>query len=151
MFHCKDYICRRTLNSNLTFPDGTEWYADVKNGERGYNTDPARGADTFHPFRGYLKIASGISGQKTFDLETLFPNNHGGFILDNFIISTTGSLSVSQPRQTNGNSAYFNVTKSISGHILTTSLSISTSGVDTVGNTNSAAASPLYDVYALLT
>lgn len=32
------------------FPDGTKFYPDIKNGISGYNTDPARGADTFHPF-----------------------------------------------------------------------------------------------------
>lgn len=32
------------------FPDGTRFYPDIKNGISGYNTDPARGADTFHPF-----------------------------------------------------------------------------------------------------
>ncbi len=34
----------------LTFPDGTKFYPDIKDGERGFNTDPARGADTFIPF-----------------------------------------------------------------------------------------------------
>lgn len=33
------------------FPDGSGFYLDVKDGERGYNSDPARGADTFTPFR----------------------------------------------------------------------------------------------------
>lgn len=32
------------------FPDGTKFYPDIKDGKRGYNTDPARGADTFNPF-----------------------------------------------------------------------------------------------------
>ncbi|MDE7445882.1 MAG: hypothetical protein K2N15_09320, partial [Lachnospiraceae bacterium] len=36
--------------NNLNFPDGTGFYPDVQNGVRGYNTDAARGADTFHPF-----------------------------------------------------------------------------------------------------
>ncbi len=39
------------LNNNLTFPDGKKFYPDIRNGKRGYNTDPARGADTFVPFR----------------------------------------------------------------------------------------------------
>lgn len=33
------------------FPDGTAFYLDTKEGERGFNTDPQRGADTFFPFR----------------------------------------------------------------------------------------------------
>lgn len=32
------------------FPDGIGFYPDIQNGERGYNTDAARGADTFYPF-----------------------------------------------------------------------------------------------------
>lgn len=38
------------LYDNLQFPDGVGFYPDIKNGERGYNTDPARGAGTFCPF-----------------------------------------------------------------------------------------------------
>lgn len=45
------------LNNKLTFPDGSEFYLDVKDGERGYNTDPARGADTFVPFRKVKPLA----------------------------------------------------------------------------------------------
>lgn len=49
-----------TLNDNLTFPDGVKFYPDIQNGERGYNTDPARGADTFSPFSGkWEKIYTG--------------------------------------------------------------------------------------------
>lgn len=32
------------------FPDGVGFYPDTKDGVRGYNTDAARGADTFRPF-----------------------------------------------------------------------------------------------------
>lgn len=39
------------LSSDLKFPDGTGFYPDIKDGQQGYNTDPARGADTFHPFK----------------------------------------------------------------------------------------------------
>lgn len=35
----------------FNFPDGTGFYPDIKDGVRGYNTDPERGADTFHPFK----------------------------------------------------------------------------------------------------
>lgn len=38
------------LNNNLMFPDGLYFYPDVHDGKRGYNTDVARGADTFVPF-----------------------------------------------------------------------------------------------------
>lgn len=46
------------LNSDLKFPDGTGFYPDVQNGQRGYNTDPARGADTFSPFRSDISMSS---------------------------------------------------------------------------------------------
>lgn len=38
------------------FPDGTKFYPDIKDGERGFNTDAARGADTFIPFSKGVKI-----------------------------------------------------------------------------------------------
>ena len=38
------------LNNNLMFPDGVRFYPDIHDGKRGYNTDVARGADTFVPF-----------------------------------------------------------------------------------------------------
>lgn len=39
------------LNSNLTFPSGNGFYPDEKDGVKGYNTSPERGADTFFPFK----------------------------------------------------------------------------------------------------
>ncbi len=53
------------LNNKLMFPDGTEFYLDVKDGERGYNTDPARGADTFSPFKRKPQIVLIGSGNTT--------------------------------------------------------------------------------------
>ena len=38
------------FNKDLSFPDGVGFYPDVRDGIRGYNTDAARGADTFVPF-----------------------------------------------------------------------------------------------------
>ena len=38
------------LSNDLAFPDGTKFYPDKQNGKYGFNTDPARGADTFSPF-----------------------------------------------------------------------------------------------------
>ncbi len=40
----------KELINNSMFPDGVKFYPDVQNGVRGYNTDAARGADTFYPF-----------------------------------------------------------------------------------------------------
>ena len=39
------------ISSDIKFPDGVGFYPDIQEGVRGYNTDPARGADTFNPFR----------------------------------------------------------------------------------------------------
>lgn len=39
------------LTNKLTFPDGAEFHLDVQDGERGFNTSAAGGADTFVPFR----------------------------------------------------------------------------------------------------
>ena len=49
------------------FPDGSEFYLDSKDGERGYNTDPARGADTFIPFskHEFYKFSYRLSGSKS--------------------------------------------------------------------------------------
>lgn len=38
-----------SVNSSLE-SNNEHFYYDVQNGVRGFNTDPARGADTFHPF-----------------------------------------------------------------------------------------------------
>lgn len=38
------------LINDLAFPDGTKFYPDKQNGKYGFNTSPARGADTFIPF-----------------------------------------------------------------------------------------------------
>lgn len=39
-----------SISTNLSFPDGVGFYPDIQDGKRGYNTDAARGADTFFPF-----------------------------------------------------------------------------------------------------
>lgn len=38
------------INNKLMFPDGSAFYLDIHDGIRGYNTEAARGADTFFPF-----------------------------------------------------------------------------------------------------
>lgn len=48
------------LTDKLMFPDGEMFYPDVQNGVRGYNTDAARGADTFHPFSNSKMLLLGI-------------------------------------------------------------------------------------------
>lgn len=42
------------VSSKLEFPDGTGFYLDEKDGTKGFNTDPERGADTFFPFKSFI-------------------------------------------------------------------------------------------------
>lgn len=54
----------KELINNLMFPDGTRFYPDVHDGKRGYNTDAARGADTFVPFKRGLTFVTGSVSMK---------------------------------------------------------------------------------------
>lgn len=47
----------KELSNELKFPSGKGFYPDEKDGMAGYNTDPARGADTFHPFRSDITMS----------------------------------------------------------------------------------------------
>ena len=68
----------KELSSDIKFPDGVGFYPDIQEGVRGYNTDPARGADTFNPFRSepeWEYFYNGNSGTTTYtyafdDLDT---------------------------------------------------------------------------------
>lgn len=42
--------------------NGNQFYFDYQNGQYGYNTDPARGADTFSPFKSGIQAV--IHGRK---------------------------------------------------------------------------------------
>ena len=59
----------KELSNDLKFPSGKGFYPDEKNGKAGYNTDPARGADTFHPFSSapdeMIVYVSGTQGSGT--------------------------------------------------------------------------------------
>lgn len=59
------------LTENLTFPDGTGFYPDEQDGQKGYNTSPNRGADTFFPFSADLNIIAGLGYNK----ELVIPKN----------------------------------------------------------------------------
>ncbi|MCM1388097.1 MAG: hypothetical protein NC231_12275, partial [Bacillus sp. (in: Bacteria)] len=50
------------LNNQLSFPDGVKFCPDVQNGKYGFNTDPARGADTFIPFLNLTWVEGYTSG-----------------------------------------------------------------------------------------
>lgn len=76
------------LNNKLTFPDGTDFYLDIKDDERGYNTSATRGADTFVPFKGKPKIVLLGSGNttetKTFSATSI--KNYKKLTNDNFFL-----------------------------------------------------------------
>ena len=59
---CKEEIANKTaiaeLNENITFPDGTGFYPDEQDGQKGYNTSPNRGADTFFPFNNLSNLVN---------------------------------------------------------------------------------------------
>lgn len=63
------------LNNKLMFPSGDQFYLDEHDGERGYNTDPARGADTFHPFNRFKKITFTVnaSGRGVYGNYQVYP------------------------------------------------------------------------------
>ena len=63
------------INNKLTFPDGSEFYLDEKDGERGYNTSSTRGADTFVPFNRFKKITFTVnaSGRGVYGNYQVYP------------------------------------------------------------------------------
>lgn len=63
------------------FPDGTHFYPDKQGDEYGYNTDAARGADTFRPFRpsDYVKFYGYFGG----GAHTVNLNDNGFFAIVN--------------------------------------------------------------------
>lgn len=84
------------LNQNLSFPDGVKFYPDVKDGIRGYNTDAARGADTFVPFRaGGITLLGKYTAISTYDLSGI--KGYKNLIVDDFLcVSSTGGTSGSK-------------------------------------------------------
>lgn len=81
------------LINKLTFPDGESFYLDVKDGERGYNSDPARGADTFRPFKIPLQkihLGNGTSNSaRTFSAKSI--KGYKKLTNANFAIVATGA------------------------------------------------------------
>lgn len=50
MIWFKKIAINTSLSQHSTFPSGVGFYPDEKDGVKGFNTDPQRGADTFTPF-----------------------------------------------------------------------------------------------------
>ena len=80
------------LSSDLKFPDGTGFYPDVQNGQRGYNTDPARDADTFSPFNSIIYVGTGTSSITV--PQGKVPDD--AVASDFFLVSEYGSASMSR-------------------------------------------------------
>lgn len=72
------------LYNNLMFPDGTHFYPDKQGDDYGFNTDAARGADTFRPFNLIKKLkiikATPLNG---------INNNNSQYAASNAIDGTT--------------------------------------------------------------
>jgi hypothetical protein len=95
------------INSNISFPDGEGFFPDVQDGVRGYNTDAARGADTFVPFsdsqfpdltQGYILPLT----QNSFDMKTIAPNKYKEYTTANFKAAVTALGSYSQSNNSDG-------------------------------------------------
>lgn len=81
----------KELSSDIKFPDGAGFYPDIKDGQRGYNTDPARGADTFSPFSSIPElISSSVASNiaRTFDVSSRLL--HSKYTVDNFYLVAKG-------------------------------------------------------------
>lgn len=73
------------------------FYPDIQEGVRGYNTDPARGADTFSPFKGpiqkqYVSEALISTASHTIDLSSYA--DHEKWTIDNFSTELIGTAGV---------------------------------------------------------
>lgn len=89
------------IGSVLTAPDAPnnadEFYFDYQNGKYGFNTDPDRGADTFHPFSsGVIKVGTVTTAGSTIDVSSY--SGYSSFTTNNFLIieSNDGSATATQ-------------------------------------------------------
>lgn len=72
------------LTENLTFPDGTGFYPDEQDGQKGYNTSPNRGADTFFPFKQSIEVRTNYyspQGSGGYHLSYKIPNGKDGYLI----------------------------------------------------------------------
>ena len=96
--------------------NGQKLYFDSKDGKYGYNTDPNRGADTFHPFSNsqVMTISPFTSLSKTIELDiepsyvVIFATTETGYptIYSNGKIQTTNNT-VCKIDSVNGNKVTF--------------------------------------------
>ena len=123
------YDSRKTdmgeINNKLMFPSGDQFYLDEHDGERGYNTDPARGADTFYPFKKEAITESSVylygkDSQRSFIVSfegyTKLTYNSGGAIVTLDGASKPSSASNTEISDTR-HSLVFSVNRGVDAHI----------------------------------
>lgn len=86
------------ISGKLTNPDGENFYFDIQNGVRGYNTDAARGADTFHPFKQGIELVGSVAAESTsytsdesFSLDCSGVNGFELLTVDSFLFVPTSN------------------------------------------------------------
>lgn len=153
-----------SMSGNIKFPDGAGFYPDVKNGVRGYNTDPARGADTFNPFRPELNLSQCLIQSNISSSTAIYMGNYCDDItaigLDDFLLVVTSidayCTSWGHPSDTHGpatSNSFSPVVGSYNNQtgVLTVSISTPTYGSGTYGQTGggNCKLTPHVDVYFL--
>lgn len=99
------------LSNDLAFPDGVRFYPDVKDGVRGFNIDPARGADTFSPFRQKpILLAANINSVNPYSYICTNISGYKSLTEDNFFLVFKGINKVAQSISTD----YASMTKNYS-------------------------------------
>lgn len=99
------------LINELAFPDGVRFYPDVKDGVRGFNIDPARGADTFSPFRQKpILLAANINSVNPYSYICTNISGYKSLTEDNFFLVFKGINKVAQSISTD----YASMTKNYS-------------------------------------
>ena len=70
----------------MTNAESETFIYDIKDGVRGYNTDPARGADTFHPFNSaqVLKTLNFTGPQQNQTIDCTHISGYKNLTVDNF-------------------------------------------------------------------
>ena len=103
--------------------DGQKLFFDSKDGKYGYNTDPNRGADTFHPFNGseYLRkdyttsrIGYGHSAfgvypkSATIDIKSDYPDKYKNMTINNMVlvVSNVATYSGHAPLSSSASMSY---------------------------------------------
>ena len=127
------------LNDKLTLPDGTPIYFDMKDGIFGYNTDPERGADTFHPFSSQrtftVNLTAGYIQASTYTHSSSVKFQNAKIKVNVRSFSGKGSLSVNADSKTTtinstgnytfeGKSITITANKDSSGHTDSTSATL---------------------------